>query len=1000
MKKLLLLLLMFFALLIHVRAQQTLDGTVVDDNGVGLPGVSIVQKGTSNGTITNAEGYYIISAPSDAILIFSFIGMNTLEEAVNGRAEVNITMSISEIGLEEVVVTALGIKRDEKTLTYATQIVTGEELVKSRDLNFLNSLSGKASGVEIKKSSSGAGGSTRVVLRGNKSVYGDSAPLYVIDGIPMVNHRGSQPSGWAGVDRGDGISQVNPDDIESINILKGSNAAMLYGSQGANGVILITTKKGKSGAAVVNINTGVTFENVMVKPKLQFKYGSEGGTKESWSYTPGDYASSFVDNFFQTGVNTINTISVSGGNNRTTVYFSYANTASTGVYPTNKYKKNNFTFNQATKLFNDKLSVSSRIMLSAENTENRPPAGYSLNPITGLYFFPRDKDFNEFKDNYEYLDEDVNMMQQNWFVEDHFQSNPYWILNKEPQTDDTKRIIGNVALEYNFSDKLSFEARGNYDFVIKAFETQHAAGSETTNVPQNGRWVYNKYQDEFIYSDGILKYEDKFDGFTLNAVAGASYQKTIIGAGVDVDSKNSGLLYPNEFYFQNLETNVMVKSILGHKSIKQGLFGNAQIGFKEMIYLDISGRNDWTSTLSGTGNESYFYPAIGLTGIISEMVNLPDFISFGKIRTSYTTVANGVPYNRINPQNTINEQGGIKLNTTKPFTNLKPEMIRSMEFGTDWRFFNGRLSLDATYYNINSKDQFIYLPAPAGSAYTTYYVNAGEIVNKGVELTIDATPVKTSSFSWKTVFNYSKNNNKVIELHEDLVNPISTGGNEGFDSKFFAGGSIGDVYVYKFLRDEENRIILDETSGKPLKTETTELIGNLESDWSLGWNNNISFKGFDLSFLLNGKFGGVVVSQTEAMLDGMGVSQRTADARDNGGVEINAIQGEIPVSIIDAHTYYTTTGNRNGIKEPYVYSRTNIRLAQLALSYSLDLRSYNNMLVKNATFSIVGQNLFFLYKEAPFDPELAMNTSRSFQSYHNFSMPTTRTIGFNINVTF
>ncbi len=980
------------------QQQKTVSGKVIDKSGDPIPGVSVYIKGTTTGTTTDIDGKYALKIDdNDAVLVFSFIGYEKQEITVGQRTEINITLLEKDSKLNEVVVTALGIKREEKTLSYAQQTVNSAELTKTRDVNFLNSLSGKAAGVEIKKSSSGAGGSTKMVLRGSKSLSGNSEPLFVIDGIPMVNYKGSQPGMWGGTDQGDGISQLNPDDIESVTILKGSNAAALYGSQGANGVVLITTKSGKKGKTTVNINSGTTFEQVMLLPELQYKYGSVNGAKESWSYTAGDYDDTFVKDFFRTGINLINSVSVSGGNDKTIAYFSYANTTNRGIVPMNRYRKNNLTFKQSTKLFKEKVTITSNVMLASERTENRNAAGYYLNPLTGLYFFPRDRDFYQYKNEYEVFDPARNMMTQNWFVEDHHQSNPYWIINREPKDDRVQRVITNLDISWALTKKLVLSARGNYDFSLKKYEQQHHAGSNTTNTAPNGRWQYKRYTDELIYCDAMLKYDDTFGAFSLNLIGGGSYQKSVYGLGVSVDTGTNGLLYPNEFYFQNIPTNVQVRSTLNSRMIKQALFVSASLGFKDMLFLDLSGRNDWASTLAGTGNDSYFYPAFGVTALLNQMLNMPTWISYAKLRASHSTVANEVPFNKVNPQNTIDAGGGVRRNTTKPFTNLKPEMLRSLELGTDWRFFTGRLGFDFTYYNINSKDQFIRLPAPSGSGYTYYYVNAGEIVNKGVEIVVDGTIIKRDNLVWNTSLNYAKNNNEVVELHPDLKSPISTGISEGYESKFVAGGSIGDIYVYMFKRDEQGRIMLDD-NGAPLKTKTSELIGNLNPDWSMGWNNSIDYQNFNLSFLINSKVGGKVVSQTEAMLDGMGVSLRTGEARDKGYVEVNGVQNGTPVTQVDPLTWYSATGYRNGIKEPYTYDRTNIRLSQLSLTYTFNLKNSN--VLKRASLSFVGQNLFFFYKKAPFDPELAMNTGRNYQSLDNFNLPTTRTLGFNINITF
>lgn len=1000
MKKRLLGFMIFFLMAsASALAQRTVSGVVTSPDGSALPGVSVLVKGTSTGTSTDADGKFTVPVPNnDAVLVLSFIGFTTQEVPVGTQTSISVELVEDSQQLSEVVVTALGIQREAKSLSYAQQSVDGSSLMQARDINVLNSLSGRAAGVDIKKSSSGPGGSTKVVLRGNKSMTGGSQPLFVIDGIPMANNVGGQPGMWGGTDQGDGMSQINPDDIESMTVLRGSNAAALYGSQGANGVILITTKKGKEGTAKVEFNTGVTMETVLKKPELQFKYGSKSGTeKESWSSTPGNYASGYVDDYFQTGTNVINSIAISGGTAKTSAYFSYGNVSARGISPTNTYGRNNFTFKQSTKLLNDKLTISSNTMLASERSRNRMPSGYYLNPLTGLYMFPRERNFQAFKDNYQVFDETRNMNVMNWFVTDHHQSNPYWIINREPRKDMTDRVIASLDLNYEITEALSFSVRGNVDYAIKSFDQRHSASSNTTNVHPNGSWQYQKYTDQLSYMDAILKYNKKAGDFDFNVIAGTSYQKMVYGDGVSVNGDaGNGLFYPNEFHFGNLQNNVQVNSTLSSRLIKQAIFANATIGFKELVYLDLSGRNDWASTLAGTGNDSYFYPSVGLTGIISEMVTLPSVISFAKLRASYSSVGNEVPFNLVHPGHSINASGGVNRNTTASFNTLKPEMIKSIEVGTNIRFFDDNFGLDFTYYHINSTDQFINLPAPSGSGFTRYYVNAGKIVNQGVEVTVDATPIYGNGFTWKTALNFSKNINEVVETHPDLTSPITTGESEGYYSRFEAGGSINDVYVYKFQRDAQGRIMLGAT-GAPLKTALVEYAGNLNPDWIAGWSNTLSYKNFSLNFMVNGKFGGVTFSQTESMLDGAGVSQRSADARDAGGVSVNAVQDDAPVSTVDAETWYRAIGDRNGIGEAYVYDRTNVRLTQLALSYNFPM---SGKFVKGLTASLVGQNLFIFYMKAPFDPELAMSTDRNSQSLDNFNLPSTRTIGLNLKVTF
>jgi TonB-linked SusC/RagA family outer membrane protein len=890
----------------------------------------------------------------------------------------------------------LGIPRKEKSLSYSTQTIGYDEIPGNRDFSFINGLAGKIAGMEINRSAAGAGGSSKVILRGNKSLNNSSEPLFVIDGIPMANNKGGQLGLFAGADQGDGLSQINIDDIESITVLKGANAAALYGSQGANGVILISTKRSREGELDVRFSSYFTLETIQKTPDLQFEYGSSGGAKESWSSTKGDYPNNYVKDFFQTGSNLTNTVIVSNGGEWTSSHFALSNTSLKGVIPNNKYQKINLSFRQSTKLLNDQIRIGSNIMLTDETTNNKNVAGYYVNPLTGLYLFPRDRSFSNYAENYQVFNENRNMYLQNWFVEDHLQSNPYWIINNETKEDRTKRLIGSVSIDYDIQDNLKLQLRGNYDYATRLYEEQHKAGSNITNVHENGRWVYTKISDELIYGDVILTYEKQFEKVSLITLLGTSYQKSTYGHGISVDTDTNGLIYPNEFNFQNIAKNVLVSSVLGSRLIKESVFANVQIGFDEKIFLNFSGRKDWASSLYGTGNDSYLYPSTGIAAIVSELFELPEFLSFAKIRGSYTLVANEVPFNSVAPGHTISTSG-VVFNTTRPFTNLKPEMIRSLEAGTNLRLFNGSLGLDFTYYNINSRDQFISLPAPSGSGYTNYFVNAGEIINSGVELAVNAKPVATQSFSWLSAVNFADNKNKIVALHPNLKNPIVLSDIEGYQLVIKEGGSFGDIYVHKFLRDGQGRILLNADGTIP-KTENKEYIGNSNQRFSLGLTNKLIYKNLSFEFLINGKFGGKVISQTEAMLDGYGVSQRSADARDNGGVKINAVLPDgAPVDQMDARQYFASTGGRDGIKEPYAYSRTNIRLAQTLLAYDWIL---SGKCIKQIQLSLVGQNLFFLYRDAPFDTEVTLNTKTQDQAIDNFIIPATRSLGFSIKVRF
>ncbi|MGC4036582.1 MAG: SusC/RagA family TonB-linked outer membrane protein [Chitinophagaceae bacterium] len=1018
----------FLLLLGLIATAQTrqLSGVVSDDaTGKGIVAVSVKIKGKPGGTVTNTEGEFSLKVPTGKVTLeVSSSGYGTKDVTVEENAtSVTITLTQSTTNLNEVVVTALGVKKEKKSLTYAAQQINGDELRKAANTNFMDALSGKAAGLDIKISGSGPGGSTKAVLRGNKSLLGLSEALYVIDGIPMVNNKTAQPGSYGGTDGGDGLSTINPADIESLTVLRGANAAILYGSQGANGVILITTKKGKAGKVVVDFNSSSVFDQVSNLPDFQYRYGSTGGDY-SWVYPSStlapsalvnittspvtnvksdSYQKNYIKDFFRTGSTYTNSVAIHGGTDKTTVYFSYANTSANGVMPTNTYSKNNFSFNQSSKLLNNKLTISSNVMLSAEKSKNRPGAGYYNNPLTGLFLFARDRDFAKYKNNYQVFDSTRNLNKMNWYSTEEKQNNPYWEINNDPKVATSKRVIANLKLAYQLTGDLRFEIRGNIDYNDIIRDYRYAAGGNSVSVSPNGSWSYTKYTDQSLYTDGILTYNKHFGNISLNALAGLSYQKNVFNDGMNVGNGTVSLQYPNFFTFANMPYNVIFNKTV-NQTIKQGAFANATIGFKDFVFLDLAARNDWASTLALTGNQSYLYPSVGASAIINQMVNLPKVISFFKVRASFTQTANEVPFNVVNPLNSIGGAGspsgigGINRNTQVPFTNLKPEKIVGNEYGAEMRFLDNRIGFDFTVYKDISTNQFLTLAAPSGSGYTTYYVNAGKIVNRGFELSVNAEPIRGKHFNWKTSVNSSQNKNRIVELIASNPSYQVGGDDEGFASIIKAGGSFNDVYIYKFARDKSGQIILSD-KAVPTKATTQEKVGNVNPDFLLGWNNSFTYNNFFASILVNGKFGGVAFSKTEAFLDSYGVSERSASSRDKGYVPIKAVMGSTAVTTIDPATYYSSIGDRNKIMEPYIFSRTNVRLGQLVLGYTFTSKKANPVF-KDASLSLVGRNLFFFYKKAPYDPEQAMSTNNSMQSNDVFSLPATRSFGFNVKFTF
>ncbi|WP_217706923.1 SusC/RagA family TonB-linked outer membrane protein [Pedobacter ghigonis] len=989
---------------VNDKMAKTITGLVVDESGLPLPGATVAAKGTSVKTSTGSDGRFTLNVPDNVTtLVVSYISMETQEVSIGNQTNITIKLKpSSNANLTEVVVTALGVKREKRALTFAAQQLAGTELTKAGAPNFMEALSGKAAGIDIGISNSGVGGSTKTVLRGSKSIAGNSEALFVIDGVPVVNNKGGQPGSYGGTDAGDGLSALNQDDFESVTILRGANGAILYGSQGANGVVLINTKKGQNGKIAIALNSTINFSSAATLPEFQFSYGADGGNDRSWSKTKGNYQSNYIDDFFQTGVNTINSLSVSGGNERTTTYFSYGNNNASGIVPTSTYNKHNVTLSQETKLFDDKLTLSGNVRFSYEKSKNRPGAGYYNNPLTGLYLFARERNFDDYKTNYQIFNPTRNLFVQNWYSTEEKQNNPYWELNNDPKLTTSNRVIATAKASYAFLPHFKVDVRGNIDYNDRLLDYRYAAGGNSVSVSSNGTWNYAKYNDKALYGDAILSYDNNFGKFSLNSVLGASIQDYTFNDGMTFANGTVPLQYPNFFSFANLPYNLVINQTYSRVQ-KQGLFANASLGFKDMLYVDLAGRNDYASTLATTGNDSYFYYSAGLSAIISQMITMPKEISFLKLRASTSQVGNEVPYNIVNPGNTIGGAGGpdgiggINRNTQTPFATLVPEKIISNEIGLESRLLNDRLSIDFTYYKNTSTNQFLSLTAPSGSGYTFYYVNAGKVANQGFELTIGGDPVKTDNFKWNTSVNLSQNRNKIIELIAENPEYQVGSNDEGFNSIIKAGGSFNDLYIFNLARNAAGQIILD-ADGKPTRTAKQEYVGNLNPNFIAGWNNTFTYKGVSLSALVTAKFGGVAFSKTEAFLDSYGVSKRTGDIRDAGPtMPINAIKDNVAVTSIDPRVYYDVVGDRNGIMEPYVFSRTNVRLAQLSLSYNLPIKG---SAIKSASVSLVGRNLFFFYKKAPFDPEQAMSTSNSNQANDVFASPATRSYGLNLKLNF
>lgn len=989
---------------------QTVTGTITDaSDGMTMPGVNVVAQGTTVGVTTDFDGNYEIEMPEGStVLEFSFMGYVTQSVDVTGKTNADIALVVDSQSLDEVVVTAMGIERKSRGLTYSTQKMDGEELTTVKDANMVNAMTGKSAGVVITKGGT-VGGSSKIVIRGNKSIMGNNQPLYVIDGVPMNNANGEQAGTlYQAFDGGDAISNLNPDDIESMNILKGASAAALYGSQAANGVVLITTKSGKNGKTVVDFSSTTTFENVMSTPNIQSEYGQAdpGASLDSWGPKSSTASNSHVNDFFRTGVNLINSLSLTSGDDKTQYFLSYANTTASGVTPENDLKKNNFNLRVSRKV-SDKVKVDAGANYITQKIKNRPYAGFYFNPILNTYMFPVGDDFNKYKE-FEVYDKSRNMMVQNYpYVGapgGYTQQNPYWITNRNQNENTRNRFIGRMSVKYDIVKGLNAQVRMTYDRTEDRYEQRLNATTVNVLATENGEYTVKNGISSQLYTDFLLNYNTSFsEDVEFNATLGANYvqnqnSSTYQSSQIDLYGNvlsSAGLHYANVFTTANMSgTFAKNESLIESRS--QAIFATAQVGYKNTLFLDVTGRTEWSSTLTDP-SKSFFYPSVGLTYVLTESIETTDFFSYAKLRGSYSDVGNALPFGvaNMNPPRIILPDGSIKLPDASPIHELVPERTKNFEVGADFRFFNSALTLDMTYYNATSHDQLFTILAPVGHGTKLAYINGGKINNSGVELALGYNLATQSGFTWTPTINFSKNINKVIELSDELegneVIISSLDQTKIYQLKVKEGGSFGDMYGYKFQRDDSGNIIKDDATGAPLRTDETEYLGNANPDMMIGFNNRFSYKNFTLSFLIDGRFGGEVVSMTEAMLDGNGFSQRTADARNSGNFTSGGTQ-------FDPETYYRTSGGTNPIAEQYTYSATNIRLREMSLGYSLPTDNVD--WISKVSFSVIARNLFFLYNEAPYDPDLSMSAGNGLQGLDAFNAPSTRTIGFGLNVSF
>lgn len=988
-----------------------ITGQVIDSRGEPLVGVNVKVKGKSVGAITDMDGNFSLQVKETDILDISYIGYAAQEVEIGNNTNLSIVMSEDNQLLNEVVVTALGIKRETKSLTYNVQEMKSTDLTAVKDANFVNSLSGKIAGVTINQSASGIGGSTRVVMRGTKSLFGDNNALYVLDGIPLSSMKTDQTeSFYENPDGGDsdGISNLNPDDIESVSVLTGAAAAALYGTQGANGVILITTKKGEEGKIKVNYSNDTQFMTPFVKPKFQNTYGSEEGQFSSWgnkletpsTYDPFDY--------LQTGFTETNSLSVSTGTDRNQTYISAAATNARGIIPNNEYNRYNFTVRNTAELIKDKLTFDFSASYVKSYSQNMMSQGQYHNPLIPLYLFPRGDDIEKYK-LYERYNPERGFKTQYWEygVQDLSMQNPFWIMNRERFENVKDRYIFSGTLRYRIIDGLNVTGRLRMDNAGDTYERKLSASTDLLFASDKGNYMHQKTDYKNVYGDIIANFDRKFGNFGVNINLGGNFST----AKKEVNGYEGHLqTVPNLFIFANIIKGAADTHAIqsGYEENNQAVFGTAQLSYKSGIFLDVTGRNDWYSSLAFTSHEKkgFFYPSVGLSAVMTEFFDLSKAkISFLKLRASYSAVGNAPQRFVTNTTYNINE-GVLETLPNVPATFLKPERTKSFETGINLRLFDGKLSIDATYYNSNTYNQFFTFTMPPSSGYKEFYLNGGKVNNWGIEASL-VYKQALGPVNWRSGITFTMNRNKIKELlPDDAVNPLTGEKLQVTEIEPFQpqgsykmilkeGGTMNDIYVSGLRTDEKGYIYMDPATGA-ISEDSNNWIkaGSAAPRFNWGFNNSFEWKGVNLSFLITARVGGVGVSATQAIMDRYGVSEASAIARDNGGVPLN---GNNP---IDARDYYEVVGKGNtGILSQYVYSATNVRLQELSLGYTFPKKWLGNV-VDKLTLSVIGKNLFMFYNKAPFDPELSASTSTYYQGFDYFMQPSLRSIGFSLKVGF
>ena len=997
--------------------ERTITGQVSDDMGP-LIGVNVLVKGTSVGCITDFDGNFTLTTTeANPVIQFSYVGYKTQEIAANEQSVINLMMESDSQLVEEVVVTALGIKRATKALSYNVQEIKSDELTRVKDANLVNSLSGKVAGVTINASSSGVGGASKVVMRGTKGIDQSSNALYVIDGVPMFNLSGEGGQEFDSKGSSEAIADINPEDIESMSVLTGAAAAALYGSHAANGAIVITTKKGKEGRLSLTVSQNTEFLRPFVTPNFQNSYGtgdllsSAGSVEKSWGnkLNPSNYMGyNPINDFLRTGVVATETVSLSTGTEKNQTYFSASAVNSVGMVPNNDYDRYNFTFRNTTSFLNDKMTLDVSASYIKQKDQNMVNQGTYSNPLVTAYLFPRGDDWNEIK-MYERWDTSRNIYTQYWpqGIDTFTGQNPYWIAYRNLRENNKDRYMLSGSLSYKILDWLSVSGRVRVDNSASTYTEKLYATSNTTLTEgsNNGLYGISNTNDKQTYADIMLNINKNFgENLTFQANIGASLsdmQQDVLQNRGPISEDG----IPNVFNVFQLDDSKTKRTQSGFHDQTQSVFASLELGYKSTYYLTLTGRSDWPSQLAGPNStqSAFLYPSVGGSVILSELLKLPQQISFLKVRGSFASV--GLPFPRFLANPTYSWDNSNKVWQSKrnyPMYNLKPERTDSWEVGLTARFLN-HFNLDLALYTTKTYNQTFDPKISVSSGYSTLYVQTGSVRNKGVELGLGYSN-EWGKFKWSSNYVFSTNKNEILELLENYVHPetgtvitkerLDVGGMGQARFILKKGGSLGDLYSTADLQRDSNGNILVDQNGSVTANYNAEDIklGSVFAKCNMSWRNDFSWKNLNFGFMLSARIGGIVYSATQAAMDMYGVSESTETARNQGGVYVNG------TDLVNAQKWYTTIGSQSGIPQYYTYSATNLRLQEASVGYTIPRDKLWN--VADVTVSLVGRNLLMLYCKAPFDPEAVASTGNYYQGIDNFMTPSARSLGFNVRFKF